>query len=63
MSGGERAVWAVTAGHEGCRVLCDQLTAAIDAICCQAGLVGLAQALDPTGERPDGTWEAAPCPR
>lgn len=59
MSGEERPVWTPPAGYDGCR-LRDQLTAAIDAICWQAGLVGLAQALDPADERPDGTVEAAP---
>jgi hypothetical protein len=60
MSDGESPVWAVVVGDDGCRVLRDQLTAAIDAICCRTGLVGLAQALDPADDRPDGTREAAP---
>lgn len=60
MSGGERPVRTPAAGYDGCRVLRDQLTEAIDAICWQAGLVRLAQALDPAGERPEGTWESAP---
>lgn len=60
MSGEEGRVRTPAAGYDGCRVLRDQLTEAIDAICWQAGLVRLAQALDPAGEMPDETWEAAP---
>jgi hypothetical protein len=62
MSGGERPVCTPVTGSEGCRVLRDQLAEAIDAICWQAGLVRLAQVLDPAGERPHEPMnvEAAP---
>lgn len=60
MSGWERPVSAPVAGSDGRRVLRDQLAEAIDAICRQAELVRLAQALDPAGEKPEGTRETAP---
>ncbi len=60
MSGWERAVWTPAPGYDGGRVLRDQLAEAIDAICWQAGLARLAQALDPAGEEPGGPWKSAP---
>lgn len=60
MNGWERPVGAPGPRYDGCRVLRDQLAEAIDVICWQAGLVQLAQALEPVDGSPEGTCEAAP---
>ncbi|MFI6851629.1 hypothetical protein [Streptomyces sp. NPDC050416] len=54
MSDPQRRSWTPVAGSGGCRVLRDQLAEAIVAICWEARLVRLAQALDPAGDGPDG---------
>ncbi|MFI7020538.1 hypothetical protein [Streptomyces sp. NPDC050164] len=55
MSDSQTRSWNPVPGSDGCRVLRDQLAEAIVAICWEARLVRLAQALDPAGDRPDGT--------